>query len=155
MMHEKSCMRNLAWEILHDKSCMRKILTLKSQISFLQKGQERETDGEHLHAPKDKKERLMESIYTLHVDSGHSWLEVPMDELFALGIAQDISSYSRMSLYGHDVYLNEEGVLVFWQARNAKNKLCPRVIRRFTEGWSFVRCETHYTPDLLGDATIG
>ena len=97
----------------------------------------------------------MESIYTLHVDSGHSWLEVPMDELFALGVAQDISSYSRMSRYGHDVYLNEEDVLVFWQALNAKNKPCPRVIRRFTEGWSFVRCETHYTPDLLDAATIG
>jgi len=87
-------------------------------------------------------------IYTLHVDPGHSWLEVPMDELFALGIAQDISSYSRMSPYGHDVYLNEEDVLVFWQARNAKNKPRPRVIQRFTEGKSFVRYEDHYNPAL-------
>ena len=60
-----------------------------------------------------------------------------MDELFALGIAQDISSYSRMSPYGHDVYLNEEDVLV-----------SPRVIQRFTEGKSFVRYEDHYNPAL-------
>ena len=71
-----------------------------------------------------------------------------MDELFALGIAQDISSYSRMSPYGHDVYLNEEDVLVFWQARNAKNKPRPRVIQRVTEGKSLVRDEDHYNPAL-------
>jgi len=47
-----------------------------------------------------------------------------------------------------DVYLNEEDVLVFWQARNAKNKPRPRVIQRFTEGKSFVRYEDHYNPAL-------
>ena len=50
ILHEKWCMRNDAWEILHEKPCMRndvremlhekccarKILTIESQISFLQ-----------------------------------------------------------------------------------------------------------------------
>lgn len=44
--------------------------------------------------------------YTYHTDPGHGWLEVGIDELLVLGIADQISSYSYIN--GGKAYLEED-----------------------------------------------
>jgi hypothetical protein len=57
-------------------------------------------------------------VYTLHEDAGHSWLEVPIQELLALGIAQNISPFSYTD--GAHAYLEEDmDMQTFLRARKA------------------------------------
>ncbi len=44
--------------------------------------------------------------YTLHHDPGHGWLEVPMNELLAHGIAEKVSPFSYRK--GDTAYLEED-----------------------------------------------
>jgi hypothetical protein len=44
---------------------------------------------------------------TLHTDAGHGWLEVPLSDVIALGIAGKVSRYSYAK--GEAVYLEEDG----------------------------------------------
>ena len=44
--------------------------------------------------------------YTYHQDPGHGWLEVPLQELLALGIQQQITSHSHMQV--GKAYLEED-----------------------------------------------
>jgi len=44
--------------------------------------------------------------YTWISDSGHAWLEVSIDEINILGIAEEISEYSYIN--GETVYLEED-----------------------------------------------
>ena len=62
-------------------------------------------------------------IYTHHADSRHSWLQVPITELFTLGVAHKISPYSYTD--GTYAYLNEEDTVTFWWAREAMSQPCP------------------------------
>ena len=62
-------------------------------------------------------------IYTHHTDSHHSWLQVPITELFRLGVAHKISPYSHTD--GTYAYLNEEDTVTFWWAREAMSQPCP------------------------------
>lgn len=44
--------------------------------------------------------------YRFHADPGHAWLEVPVAELIELGIADQISPYSK--LRGDTAFLEED-----------------------------------------------
>lgn len=57
--------------------------------------------------------------YTYHTDPGHGWLEVGIDELLVLGIADKISSYSYMN--GGKAYLEEDcDMALFMDTMEAK-----------------------------------
>ena len=45
-------------------------------------------------------------VYNFITDPGHGWLEVSIDEVYALGIEDQISSYSYVR--GERVYLEED-----------------------------------------------
>jgi hypothetical protein len=63
-------------------------------------------------------------MYKFISDPGHSWLEVPLTELHALGIANKISSYSYQT--GDLVYLEEDcDAAIFAQAKKARNEPLP------------------------------
>jgi len=47
-----------------------------------------------------------QTVYTLHLDPGHGWLEVARAELVKLGILDQISAYSYQQ--GDRVYLEED-----------------------------------------------
>ena len=47
-------------------------------------------------------------IYQKFDDAAHGWLEVPMAELWALGISTEISHYSYLSPSGKWAYLEED-----------------------------------------------
>ena len=46
------------------------------------------------------------SKYTFHTDPGHGWLEVSLEELVRLGIADDITAFSYQQ--GDKVFLEED-----------------------------------------------
>lgn len=48
------------------------------------------------------------SEYRFIHDPGHGWLEVPVSELLALGIADQVSAYSYQSRNGLRAYLEED-----------------------------------------------
>jgi hypothetical protein len=57
--------------------------------------------------------------YTYHTDPGHGWLEVGIDELLVLGIADQISSYSYMN--AGKAYLEEDcDMALFMNTMEAK-----------------------------------
>ena len=53
----------------------------------------------------------MTTQYVFHSDPAHGWLEAPMAEIEALGIADKITSYSYQSRDGMTVFLEEDGDL--------------------------------------------
>lgn len=59
--------------------------------------------------------------YTFHADPGHAWLEVPMTEILALGIDDQISRYSYRK--GDTAYLEEDcDASVFLRAKEARGE---------------------------------
>jgi len=52
------------------------------------------------------------SEYTFHADPGHGWIEVPIPELYRLGIADKVSSYSYRK--GGNAYLEEDCDYTLW-----------------------------------------
>lgn len=46
--------------------------------------------------------------YTFHADPSHGWLEVPFDDVYLLGIGNDLSKLSYMSADGKTLYLEED-----------------------------------------------
>jgi hypothetical protein len=67
-------------------------------------------DGEAQSRADDEVRRFAPAghAYTFHSDPGHGWLEVPMDEIRALGIADQISRYSYMTRDRSTAYLEED-----------------------------------------------
>ena len=64
--------------------------------------------------------------YRFIEDSGHGWLEVPVAELHALGIARDISPYSYRR--GELAYLEEDcDMSMFFGAKRARGEPVPYV----------------------------
>lgn len=60
--------------------------------------------------------------YKFHADPGHGWLEVPVAELAALGIADKVSAYSYVSRDGKTAYLEEDcDVTLFVDAKMSDN----------------------------------
>lgn len=49
---------------------------------------------------------MEQRIYTFRYDPGHGWLEVPMSELFAHGLAEKVSTFSYRK--GDTAYLEED-----------------------------------------------
>ena len=87
-------------------------------------------------------------IYTHHTDSRHSWLQVPITELFRLGVAHKISPYSHTD--GTYAYLNEEDTVIFWWAREAMSQPCPCEIQlRATADPSPVRSLHRFAPPQI------
>lgn len=60
--------------------------------------------------------------YTFHADPGHAWLAVPTAELFALGIASEISGHSYVK--GKTAYLEEDcdagRFIKAWEIKNGQ-----------------------------------
>lgn len=52
--------------------------------------------------------------YTLLTDSAHAWFKVPLDELAALGIANDISECSYIETDGKFIWLEEDCDAQLW-----------------------------------------
>jgi len=46
--------------------------------------------------------------YTLYSDPSHAWLGVPFEDVYLLGIGNDLSPYSYMSADGKTLYLEED-----------------------------------------------
>ena len=91
---------------------------------------------------------LQMEIYTHHADSRHSWLQVPITELFRLGVAHKISPYSHTD--GTYAYLNEEDTVTFWWAREAMSQPCPCEIQlRATADPSPVRSLDRFAPPKI------
>ena len=59
----------------------------------------------------------MNKTYTFHEDPGHGWLQIPMADLFALGIPDCISSYSYFR--GTDAYLEDLDASTFMASAKA------------------------------------
>ena len=63
----------------------------------------------------------MQTSYVFHSDPGHGWLQVPLAELDALGIAEQISRYSYRK--GDSAFLEEDCDLsVFMQAKRERGE---------------------------------
>ena len=57
-------------------------------------------------------------MYIFHEDPGHGWLEVPVSELLELGIINQISEFSYLSLDRKTAYLEEDcDLAVFFNAK--------------------------------------
>lgn len=75
--------------------------------------------------------------YTYHQDPGHGWLEVPVQELKDLGIAQRITAYSYMK--GDKAFLEEDlDAGTFLDMREKVNKHI-ELKNEFTNDRSFIR----------------
>ena len=91
--------------------------------------------------------------YVRHMDSGHSWLEVPFRELVELRIEFDITGYSYMR--GTRAFLEEDcDMQVFLKARRLECSE-PKIVEEWTleEGSTFsvIRKYDRYDPDDLSD----
>jgi hypothetical protein len=85
--------------------------------------------------------------YRFHIDPGHGWLEVPMEELRDLGIADKISHYSYRD--GDTAYLEEDCdtavfVLAWAEKRpphdDSWEEFYPLVDHRYYDGWGAPEC---------------
>jgi hypothetical protein len=75
--------------------------------------------------------------FTLYTDSGHAWLEVPRELLHELGIADEISEFSRQRL--DRVFLEEDSDLLrFTRSMGAACREF-KTLETYTAGNSFVR----------------
>jgi len=71
-------------------------------------------------------------LLTFHTDPGHGWLEVPVNMIKLLGIADKISEFSYRR--ADKVYLEEDCDLpVFLEAMRNQLGSTPTWIERFTE----------------------
>lgn len=62
---------------------------------------------------------MSQASYVFTADPGHAWLEVPMSELWRLGIADKISRYSYR--LGTNAYLEEDcDAALFIEAKKAE-----------------------------------
>ena len=78
----------------------------------------------------------------------YRWLQVPITELFRLGVAHKISPYSHTD--GTYAYLNEEDTVTFWWAREAMSQPCPCEIQlRATADPSPVRSLDRFAPPKI------
>lgn len=82
------------------------------------------------------------TAYNFHADPGHGWLEVDLDELIDLGIADKITPYSyRM---GDTVYLEEDcDLTTFCRAKQEAGQKV-EFIEHHTNSDSFVRSLSAY-----------
>jgi hypothetical protein len=82
--------------------------------------------------------------YRFHADPGHGWLEVPVAELAALGIADKVSGYSYLSRDGKTAYLEEDCDATVFVAAKAPGGIEARC------AWFSMNTE-HVHHDRVGD----
>lgn len=85
--------------------------------------------------------------YTMHSDPGHGWLGVPFEDVYLLGIGNDLSPYSYMSADGKTLYLEEDSdyykfarawkVMVLEAQRQLRARLVGK--EEHTNDYSFIR----------------
>ena len=81
-----------------------------------------------------------------YADSGHGWLEVPRALLHDLGIADEISEFSRQRL--DRVFLEEDGdFMKFARAMSAAGREF-KTAEIYTDGASFVRALPSYRAEV-------
>jgi hypothetical protein len=81
--------------------------------------------------------------YNFYSDPGHGWLNVKLDELKELGIADKISGYSYQR--GNDVYLEEDcDMSTFMNAMEAKGVQVKLAFINERENDSFIRSLRRY-----------
>lgn len=51
---------------------------------------------------------MNESVYELHHDDGHGWLQVSIETCKELGVIDQISQFSYVNLSSHLLYLEED-----------------------------------------------
>jgi hypothetical protein len=84
--------------------------------------------------------------FTIYTDPGHGWLEVPRELLHELGIADEISRYSRQRL--NRVFLEEDSDLMrFTRAMGAAGREF-KTLETYTGGDSFVRSLPAYKAEV-------
>lgn len=65
-------------------------------------------------------------MYKFYSDPGHGWLQVPLPEIFELGIEKKISSYSY--LHAGQAYLEEDSDFgVFYSAYKEAHGSAPKI----------------------------
>jgi hypothetical protein len=116
-------------------------------------GEEREdryevlTKQEKLNENKEKASHNdipVQNSYTFYEDSGHGWLEVPVQELQDLGIQERITAFSY--LYKGKVYLEEDrDAGTFLDIRNNLPKKA-EIHNCYFNGMCFIREYPHYDP---------
>jgi hypothetical protein len=86
----------------------------------------------------------MQKVYNVYADPGHAWAKVPFKVLYALGIAEKISSYSYVR-NGY-AYLEEDCDLsTFIVAFREKTGLDPKFMESWTNKYSKIRGYNSYT----------
>jgi len=84
--------------------------------------------------------------FTFYADAGHGWLAVPRALLSDLGIADEISEYSRQRL--DHVYLEEDCDLrTFTRAMGAAGREF-KTLETYSPGDSFVRALPSYRAEV-------
>ena len=88
---------------------------------------------------------------TFHCDAGHGWLEVPREDIDALGLADQISAYSYAMASTHQragmVYLEEDcdAILYLDAANSAGYRL--QIVEKYTDTDSPIRNMKRYTTE--------
>jgi len=107
-------------------------------------------EGSTVNKDNGNKERVsnndipVQTSYTFYEDSGHGWLEVPLQELQDLGIQERITGFSY--LYKGKVYLEEdEDAGTFLDMRNKLPKKAA-IHNCYFNGMCFIRTYPHYEP---------
>jgi hypothetical protein len=83
----------------------------------------------------------MKTAYNLFCDPGHSWLAVPIKDLFELGLTvEDFTPYSYRSRSGSTAYLEEDcDASKFWEVFKAKRSVAPAYIEKHTNARHWIR----------------
>ena len=92
----------------------------------------------------------MNKTFTFHVDPGHGWLEVTIDDLKAVGLLPlDFTSYSYRSWDGKTLYLEEHEdasrFAVAWKAMHGDINV--PYVEKYTSGESPIRKLLHNSVD--------
>jgi hypothetical protein len=88
---------------------------------------------------------------TFHCDRGHGWLEVPREDIDALGLADQISAYSYAMASTHKragmVYLEEDcDASLYLDAAKAAGYTL-NIVEKYTDGDSPIRNMKRYTTE--------
>jgi hypothetical protein len=88
---------------------------------------------------------------TFHCDRGHGWLEVPREDIDALGLANQISAYSYAMASTHKragmVYLEEDcDASLYLDAAKAANWTI-QIVEKYTDTDSHIRNMARYTTE--------
>tara|TARA_Y100000114_G_scaffold49085_1_gene44779 strand:- start:1183 stop:1515 length:333 start_codon:yes stop_codon:yes gene_type:complete len=98
---------------------------------------------------------MKNKTYTLHIDNGHAWLEVPMVDLMHLGLS--LKSFSKHSythvtdLFVPTVYLEEDMDLDVFMTKAIAKGWKVKFKESYTDGDSIVRS---YSTNRDGELTF-